>query len=228
MSMRKTAVSILLAAILAIPTSSMADLPIGFEAKGGIGMGYYSMDQLNNHLMMIRNSLNANFSDLTNGFNVFIEGRVWTFGRIAGLAGYEHYWAEVLLNTPVGNVTYRSPSDVYYLGGVVNIFKFPLLVDINAGAKGMFAKAIYASNEEDEDRFEEYKANDYGWDIFAEVNTNFFKPLEVGLTVGYRNMSVGGFENKFGEEPVFTTTGNKVEIEYSGMYFYFTAGVALW
>jgi hypothetical protein len=166
---RTTAVIILLTVILAAPDCARADLPIGFEGKGGIGVGYYSMGDLN-----------------------------------------------------------KSPSDIFNLGGVVNIFKFPKLVDINAGAKGIFAKAIYASNEEDEERFEEYKANDYGWDIFAEVNTNFIKPLEVGLTVGYRNLAVSGFENKFGREPVFSSTGNNVKIDYSGLYFYFTAGVSLW
>lgn len=224
----RVAALLALASLLAAVPAFGARLPIGFEIKGGVGMGYYSMGDLNDHLESLRQSVNANFEETGSDFNVFAEGRIWLFKRVAGLAGYEHYWTQADLATTTEIISFKAPADVFYLGGALNIFSFPMLADINAGVRGTFAKAVYADNEENETRLVEYKANDYGWDIFAEVNTNFFKPLEVGFTLGYRSLKVSGFEDKFGDEPVFSTTGKAVAIEYSGMFFYLTAGIAVW
>jgi hypothetical protein len=226
--MRHSIWIVALAALTALTSTASAGLPVGFEAKGGIGIGYYSMSDLNDHLSSLRQTINANAEDVGSDFNVFIEGRVWMFQRVAGLVGYEHYWTEAALNTTSQTLKYTAPADVFYLGGAINIVSVPMLVEINAGVRGTFAKVVYGENEESETRLSEYKANDYGWDIFAEVNTNFFKPIEVGFTLGYRNLKVSGFEDKYGHEPVFSTTGEAVAIEYSGMFFYLTAGIALW
>lgn len=218
----------LTAVALSAAGPAAAGLPIGFEFKGGVGIGYYSMDELGDHIESLRQTVNANFEEVGSDFNVLAEGRVWFFGRIAGLVGYEHFWTEAALATTSATITYKAPADVLCLGGVINIFSFPMLFDINAGVRGTFAKVVYAENEENEARLVEYKANDYGWDVFAEVNTNFFRPLEVGFTLGYRNLNVSGFENKFGREPEFSTSGDPVTIGYSGVFFYLTAGIAVW
>lgn len=229
--MKHTLIAAALICAAAAPAAEPAlagDLPVGFEFKGGIGLGYYSMGELNDHLESLRQTVNANYEQVGSDFNVFAEGRVWLFGRFAALVGYEHFWTEAALATTAATYTYKAPADVVYAGGAVNIVSFPMLVDVNAGLRGTFAKVVYADNEENEARLVEYKANDYGWDLFAEVNTNFFKPLQVGFTLGYRNLAVSGFKNKFDEEPVFSTSGEAVEIEYSGVFFYLTAGIALW
>jgi len=221
------AVLTLAAATLAAGPAA-ADLPIGFEIKSGIGVGSYSMDDLNDNIALLRKSSNANFRDLTSGFNFFAEGRVWLFGRAAGLAGFEHYWAEVDLPTTAGTFKFKSPADVLCLGGALNVFSFPKFIDINVGARGTFAKVVYGTNEADKSFFVEYKANDYGWDVFVETNTNFIRPLQVGFTLGYRSLSIDGFRDKFDREPVFGELDAPVTIDYSGVFFYFTAGIALW
>jgi hypothetical protein len=101
-----------------------------------------------------------------------------------------------------------------------------MILDINAGLKGSFAKSVYGTDESG--RFVEYKANEYGWDIYGEINTNFMNPVQVGFTLGYRSLKVDGFVNKFGDSVDFSGTGDPVVVNYSGVYFYFTAGVAIW
>jgi hypothetical protein len=225
--MKRLTAAAMAAALLAPVASTAGSLPIGFEAKGGFGAGYYSMAEFDDNLQEIREDLELNFSDLTSGFTVLLEGRIWLFGRVAGCAGYEHFWAEHIVPTgSSSSVTYKAPADLVSLGGVVHIFRVPTVLDINAGLKGSFAKVIYGTDESG--RFVEYKANDYGWDIFGEINTNFMNPVQVGFTLGYRSVKVDGFEDKFGNEPIFTETGDPVTMNYSGAYIYFTAGVAVW
>ena len=89
-----------LAALILLPSSAGAGkIPIGFEAKGGFGIGYYSMTEFNDHLQAMREDMGLNFEDMTSDFNVMLEGRVWLFGRLAGTVGYEHYWAEHVMPT---------------------------------------------------------------------------------------------------------------------------------
>jgi hypothetical protein len=147
--------------------------------------------------------------------------------RFAATVGYEHFWCEK--NMPINSsdyITYTMPADILSLGGAVHIYRVPKIIDINAGLKGTFGKVIYGTDESG--RFIEYKANDYGWDIYAEFNTNFINPVQVGFTLGYRNLKIDGFEDKYGTTPYFIGTDNPVVMDYSGMYFYLTAGVAVW
>lgn len=223
----KRLIVVALAAAVLVPSTASA-LPIGFEVKGGVGVGYYSMGDFNNNLQAVREQYGVSFEDLTKGFNVMLEGRIWMFGRIAATAGYEHFWAEQIMPTGTSSyVTYTMPVDLLSLGGTVHIFRVPTVIDINAGLKGTFAKVVYGTDESG-DRFTEYKKNEYGWDIYAEINTNFLNPVQVGFTLGYRNLKVDEFEDKFGNTPYFIGTGEAVVLDYSGMYFYFTAGVAIW
>lgn len=223
-----TAITLLgLAAAALLPSAAAADLPVGLEIKSGIGVGRFAMGDLNEYIALKRQETGANFRELTSGFNFFAEGRVWLFGRAAGLAGFEHYWAEAALPTVAGTINFKAPADVLYLGGAVNAFSFPDFIDINAGIRGTFAKSVYGTNEADMARFVEYKANSYGWDIFVETSTNFIRPLEVGFTLGYRRLNIDGFQDKFGRSAVFSSSGVPVSLDYSGMFFYFTAGVAI-
>lgn len=227
--MRKTAATMAAMALLAsISTGARAELPVGLEAKAGIGIGYYSMSDFNDNLQELRQAAGTSFEDLGDGFNVMVEGRVWLLKRVAALAGYEHYWSELSAPAGSGTLTYKSPADVLYLGGAVHLIRFPKLIDVNLGVRGSFADVVYGTDETESGRYVEYKSNGYGWDIFAEVNTNFVNPVQVGFTLGYRNLEIDGFEDKFGTSPSFTYSGDDVTIAYSGMYFYFTAGLAVW
>jgi hypothetical protein len=224
--MKRLIAAALAVAILA-PSAALADFPVGFEIKGGVGVGYYSLGEFNDNLEAVRQQTGIIFEDLTSGINVMLEGRVWMFGRIAVTGGYEHFWCEQIM--PISSteyVTYTMPADILSLGGTVHIYRFPKVIDINAGLKGTFAKVVYSTDESG--RFTDNKANDYGWDVYAEINTNFINPVQIGFTLGYRNLSVGGFEDKFGDTPRFIGTDEPVTINYSGMYFYVTAGVAIW
>ena len=216
-----------LAAVILAPSAAFADFPVGFEVKGGVGVGYYSMGEFNDNLQAVREQTGITFEDLTSGFNVMLEGRIWMFGRIAATAGYEHFWCDQIMPVSLTDyVTFTMPADLLSLGGTVHIYRVPSVIDINAGLKGTFAKVTYSTDESG--RFTDYKANDYGWDIYAEFNTNFINPVQIGFTLGYRNLKVDGFEDKFGNTAEFIGTGEPVVINYSGMYFYVTAGVAIW
>ena len=212
-------------AIMAPPAS--AEFPVGFEVKGGIGVGYYSMGEFNDHLAAVREATGQSFEDLTSGFNVMAEGRVWMFGRLAATAGYERFWAEQLMTISSSDyVTYEMPADILSLGGAVHIYRIPKVIDINAGAKGIFCKPIIGTDQDGS--WTDYKSTGYGWDLFGEVNTNFLNPLQVGFTLGYRHCKIEDFEDKFGNTPEFSGNGAPMVMDYSGVYFYFTAGVAIW
>jgi hypothetical protein len=218
--------ALVLACSLLLPSAASA-FPIGFEVKGGVGIGYYSMSEFKDHIQIIRERYGLEFDDPESEFNVMLEGRLWMLERFAATAGYEHLWSDY--NMPTGSsdyVSYKMPADVLSLGGTLHIYRIPKVIDFNAGVKGDFIKVVYGTDQDG--RFTEYKANDYGWDIYGEVNTNFLNPLQVGFTLGYRSLKVDGFEDKFGEAPQFSGTEAPVTVNYSGVYFYFTAGVAIW
>jgi len=224
--MKRLVAAAIAAAILA-PVEASA-FPLGFEVKGGVGVGYYSMAEFNDNLQAVREQYSLVYDNISSDFNVMLDGRVWMFGRIAATVGYEHLWAEH--NMPVSStsyVTYKMPADVLSLGGTVHLFRLPKVIDINAGLKGTFGKVVFGTDQDD-DRYVEYKSNGYGWDLYGEINTNFLNPVEVGFTLGYRSLKVDGFEDKFGKAPEYVGTGDPVVLDYSGVYFYFTAGVALW
>lgn len=224
--MRRLTAAAIAAAIL-VPSAATA-FPLGFEIKGGVGIGYYSMAEFDANVQAVREQYGLEFDDFDNEFNVMLEGRIWMFGRFAASVGYEHLWAEY--NMPTGSssfVSYKMPADILSLGGTLHIYRVPKVIDINAGLAGTFAKVVFGTDQ-DGDRFTEYKANNYGWDIYAEVNTNFLNPVQIGFTLGYRNLKVDGFEDKFGNTPDYIGTEEPVILNYSGMYFYVTAGVAIW
>lgn len=211
------------------PPAVALDIPVGFEVKGGLGVGYFSMGELNDQITIMRQELSTNLSELSNGFNLKIEGRVWLFDRIAFITGYERYWVETSMAAGSNILIYKAPSNVFLMGGAVNVISLPRFIDINLGLCGSFAKSTYGSNEEDlSSRTDDYKSNGYGWNLFAEVNTNFIRPIEVGLQLGYRGLKIDEYENKYQDQAVFYVSNDPVVIDYSGMYFYFTAGIRLW
>jgi hypothetical protein len=223
--MKRLMTAVLAAAILA-PTAASA-FPLGFEVKGGVGVGYYSMSEFNDNLQAVREQYSLVYDNISSDFNVMIDGRVWMFGRFAATVGFEHLWAEH--NMPVSStsyVTYTMPADILSLGGAVHVFRVPRVIDINAGLKGTFGKVIFGTDQDG--KYTEYKSNGYGLDIYGEINTNFLNPVEVGFTLGYRGLKIDGFEDKFGDTPEYIGTGAPAVLDYSGIYFYFTAGVAIW
>jgi len=222
----KRLISAALAAAILIPSAAAA-FPLGFEVKGGVGIGYYSMAEFNANVQAVREQYGLEFDDFDSEFNVMLEGRIWMFGRFAATAGYEHLWAEY--NMPISSssyVSYKMPADILSLGGTLHIYRVPKVIDINAGVKGDFIKVVFGTDQDG--NFTEYKSNEYGWDIYGEINTNFLNPVQVGFTFGYRNLKADNFEDKYGNMPHFIGTGDPVVLDYSGMYFYFTAGVAIW
>lgn len=223
--MKRLAAIALTVVILAPATVSAISL--GFEVKGGVGLGYYSMGEFTDNIQAVREQQGLEFDDPSSEINVMLDGRIWMFGRFAASVGYEHLWMDY--NMPIGSsnyVTYKMPADIMSLGGVVHIYRVPKVIDINAGLKGDFADVVYGTDQDGS--YTEYKSNGYGWDLFAEINSNFLNPVQVGFTLGYRNLKVDEFEDKFGDSPTFIGTGEPVVVDYSGMYFYVTAGVAIW
>ncbi|MBN2185171.1 MAG: hypothetical protein JW746_07565 [Candidatus Krumholzibacteriota bacterium] len=227
--MKKAIVLVIILSILIPGTVKAVPFPVSFSAKGGIGTGYFSMSEINTQITTLRQVYNTNLESIDNGFQVYLDGRVWFFDRIAFIAGFEHYWVEAKMDATEFTLTYKAPASVYILGGAVNVLKFPKLVDINVGARGTYTKAIYGSNEFTESsRLLEYKNNAYGWDIFAEVTTNFINPVEIGMMLGYRSARITDLINKYEDIAVHAVSATKVELDYSGMFFYITAGVRLW
>ena len=224
--MKRFLIAVLAAAVL-VPSSAAATFPLGFEVKGGVGVGYYSLTEFKDNIQAIQEQQGLEFDDPSSEINVMLDGRLWMFGRFAASVGYEHLWMDY--NMPIGSsnyVTYKMPADIMSLGGVVHIYRVQKVIDINAGLKGDFANVVYGTDQDGS--YTEYKSNGYGWDLFAEVNSNFMNPVQVGFTLGYRSLKVDEFEDKFGNSPTYIGTGAPVVVDYSGMYFYFTAGVAIW
>ena len=226
----KKAIILLIVLFILIPgTLKAVPFPVSFSAKGGIGTGYFSMSKINSQITELRQVYDTNLESIDSGFQVYLDGRVWLFDRIAVIAGFEHYWVEAAMDAAEFTLTYKAPASVYLLGGAVNILKFPNLLDINVGGRGTYTKAIYGSNEFTESsRLLEYKKNSYGWDIFVEATTTFINPVEIGMMLGYRRVSLTDLENKYEEIAVHAVSGDKVALDYSGMFFYITAGVRLW
>ena len=57
--------------------------------------------------------------------------------------------------------------------------------------------------------------------------TNFVKPLQFGLMLGYRGIKVKSFEDRYGDLAYFEPAHVVMEVDYSGVFFYVTAGVGL-
>ena len=79
----KRTVACLVAVMLAIPAGCAGAFPFSLSVRGGIGMGYYSMSELNTHIGLVRQHYHVAMDDLANGINVNLHGRIWFIDRIA-------------------------------------------------------------------------------------------------------------------------------------------------
>ncbi len=222
--------TIVVATMLMTPAVvSAGTMPVGFSAKGGIGVAYVSMNELNSQFSLLRRSLNTDLVSIDNGFQAYIEGRVWFFDRVAAIVGWEHYWIDASIDAGTYALIFKAPTSTILVGGAVKVFGFPEFVDINLGVRGSFSNTIYGSNELlNTAILDEYKNNAYGWDIFAETTTAFLRPVEVGFILGYRNLEISELKNKFDDRAEHSISGKPVVLDFSGAYFYMTAGFRLW
>jgi hypothetical protein len=203
--------------------------PIGFSASGGIGIAYYAMNDLNNHIHITNQQEKTTIPDLSDGVNFNVQGRVWLFNRFAVTLGYGHYYGDVRSEQSEVVSTIKVPVDVYFVGGAVNILFIDELIDINVGLNRCAAQSTFSIPQMDIERVKEFKANDTGYEIFVEAVTNFIRPIEVGFQLGYRRLKVKALEDKFGKIPAayFDTFDSSMELDYSGTFFFITAGVRL-
>ena len=202
---------------------------LGFSAVGGLGVGYYSMSELNSHISTKRQDLGITLDELTSGINFRLEGRVWVmdFAGVAG--GYEYFWGETSSEGTSTSITFRTPADVYTVGAIVPIIRIKNAFDVCLGANWCFAKAVFEMKEEtDVSRIiPGFKGDDSGFEAYAEAQTKFFNPIEIGFQLGYRGIKISSLTSvKDGSEATFAD-GTKVEIDYSGAFFSLTAAIRL-
>lgn len=219
---------IAVALVVAAPWSAAQPFPIGFSARGGIGVGYYSMTELDDHFDEVARDFDLQMPALSKGVNVMLQGRVWLFDFIAACAGFEHFWGESQLDTgDIAPVTYKAPADILTIGGAVKAFSVTDVFDLNLGVNGCFAKATFGTNLLSPRRLSEYKGNDWGFELFAEAASNFLYPVEISVQMGYRRLTVDGLEDKFGDVAYFPGSTAPVSLEYSGFMLYLAAGIRL-
>lgn len=220
---RTTALSLATLAIVGVRAESF---PLGFSIVGGIGAGYYEMEALNEHLGHVAQEKNVKFDGLSSGVNFRIEGRAWLYDFAALAGGFEHFWGETESEGTSSTLSYRAPADVYTVGAIVAAIKIENVMNLCLGSNICFAKSVYGSNEVIERRFSEYKGDNEGYEIFAEAHTNFMDPIEVGFQLGYRGLKITEFTDKYGD-PAWFEPDMKMEIDYSGAFFYFTTAIRL-
>ena len=223
---KKTALTIiaLLLFVLA-PVQNAFGFPIGISVHGGLGKGYYSMEELNDNLNELRLELDSNLSDLSNGTNVMLQGRLWFLDRIAATVGWEHFWGETEIQSIDSQILIKAPASVYSIGGILTAVSIPVFTDFNIGASILYISSIYGTNQEFSRILEEFKGSDTGYRIYAEAMTNFLTPLQFGLMLGYRRLKIKEFEDRYGDLGFFEPSGAIMELDYSGVFFYVTAGV---
>ena len=228
--MTKSTVSPLVAAlVLALFPTTICAIRIGFSIFGGIGNGYYDMTDLNNHIGKVAQETHRNIDQISSGVNVRLEGKLLMLDRFGISIGYEHYWADTAAELADPPLTYKAPADVYLFGGSVKVLSLPTIFDVNAAVNYCHIKTTFGTNYLSDRRLREFKGSDNGYELTAEVVTNFIRPVEVGILLGYRVLKVGGLEDKFGNQPQYyydNITGS-FELDYSGAYFYLTAGIRL-
>lgn len=223
---KKTVLTIIAVLLLALaPVQNVFGFPIGISIHAGLGKGYYSMQELNDNLNELRLELNSNLSDLSNGTNVMLQGRLWFLDRIAVTVGWEHFWGETEIQTLDAPVLIKAPANVYSIGGMITPLSIPVFADFNIGASMSFVSSIYGTNQEFSRRLDEFKGDDTGYRIYAEAMTNFLTPLQFGLMLGYRGLKIQEFEDRYGELGFLEPSEAVMEIDYSGVFFYVTAGV---
>jgi hypothetical protein len=201
--------------------------PIGVSLHGGLGKGYYSMEELNDNINELRLDLGSNLSDLSNGINVMLQGRVWFFDRFGLSATYEHFWGETEISGAEDPIIFKAPANVYSIGGIAKVLVLPQVIDFNVGVSKSFATSVYGTNQDFARRLEEFKGDDDGYEIFVEAMTNFIRPLQFGLTLGYRGLKIQNFEDRYGDIAYFEPSHVVMEVDYSGAFFYVTAGIGL-
>jgi hypothetical protein len=183
------------------------------------------MEELNDNLNELRLQLDSNLSDLSNGTNVMLQGRLWFLGRFAVTVGYEHFWGETEIQTTESPILIKAPANIYSIGGIVTPLSIPVAADISIGASICFVSSIYGTNQEFARKLEEFKGNDTGYRIYAEAMTNFLTPLQFGVMMGYRGLKIKEFEDRYGDLAFFEPSDVIMEVDYSGFFFYVTAGV---
>jgi hypothetical protein len=223
-------VSIILVVIIlvsAVPAYA-GSRPIGLSVSGGIGNGYYSMSALNNHINAIRPELGVQIDDLSSGINLTVQGRLWIYNIGAITAGYQYLYAETEA-AGSASLVYKAPADVYTIGAVGNVYRIPEVLDLNLAVSYCWVSAVFGTNLFSDRRLWEFKGTDNGWEIFAEAVTSFIRPVEIGLQIGYRMLKVENLEDRYGRSPVDYDgwVVDKMELEYSGVFFYLTAGIRI-
>ncbi len=222
---------ILLAAavlIVTVPWTTAHSFPIGISLRAGIGVSYYSMTELDDHFTVVVRDFDYKMPELSKGVEVMLQGRVWLFDFAAVSAGFERFWGESTLEVgTISPVTYKAPANVYTIGGVVRTFTIPNVIDVDFGVNGCFAKSTFGTNLLSPRRLSEYKANDWGFALFAEAATNFLNPVEISVQMGYRRLKVDGFEDKFGDAAFFPDSTTEITLDYSGLFFMLAAGIRL-
>ena len=225
--MKRTFLAVLAAlATLSLPPQPVGAFPLGFSAVGGLGAGYYSMEELNRHLGLVAQADGLHLDGITSGANFRIEGRAWAWNTIALTGGYERFWGETDAEGTSSSLSYRTPSDVYTIGVDGVLLRIENVFNLCVGANECFARSVYGTNELIERRFSEFKGKGQGYEAYAEIHTNFLNPIEVGLQLGYRGLTIETMNNKYGDVGFFEP-GRKIEIDYSGAFFYFTTAIRL-
>ncbi len=226
--MRWTRCTALLTLLLvAVPLHGARGFPIGVSIHGGLGKGYYSMEELNDNINELRLQLGSNLSDLSNGTNIMLQGRVWFFDRIGVIGTYEHLWGQTEISGAEDPIVFKAPANIYSVGGIINVIVLPLIIDLNVGVSKSFATSVYGTNQDFARRLEEFKGDEGGYEVFVEAMTNFVRPLQFGLMLGYRGLKITNFEDRYGDVAYFEPSHVLMEVDYSGVFFYVTAGIGL-
>ncbi len=226
--MKRSILSALAALIVLAPAREARSFPIGVSMRAGIGVSYYSMGELDDHFNDVTRDYGVEIPDLTKGVNVMLQGRVWLYDFIAASGGFEHFWGESELETgSVSPITYKAPANVYTIGGALKAFSITDVLDVIVGVNGCFTKSTFGTNLLTSRRLSEYKANKWGMELFVEAASNFLNPVELSVQMGYRRLTVDGFEDKYGNPANFPDSTIPIALDYGGPFFYLTSGIRL-
>ncbi|MCX5752225.1 MAG: hypothetical protein NTW97_01125, partial [Candidatus Krumholzibacteria bacterium] len=123
----------------------------------------------------------------------------------------------------------RAPSDIYTVGAIVSLLKIENVLDLCVGSNLCFAESVFGTNEDARRGrlLSEFKGKDEGFELYAEAHSNFLNPIEVGFQLGYRGLALKTFKDKTGDEALFNNSSIKMEMDYSGAFFYFTTAIRL-
>jgi hypothetical protein len=222
----KIVTAIVALAVLSLVPSTATSIPVGFAAVGGIGAGYYDMAALNRHLGLVAQSKSVKFDGLTSGVNFRVEGRIWLYDVAAVTGGFEHFWGATGSEGSSSTLSYRTPGDVYTVGAIVALLRIENVLNLCVGSNLCFAESVFGTNEVVARRLSEFKGNNEGFELYGEAHTNFIDPIEVGFHFGYRGLRIKDFKDKYGDIASFES-GIKMEIDYSGVFMYFTCAIRL-